>query len=172
MMKLIGAMLVLFAGAMIGFYQAARYAARPRQLRQMGHALQRLETEIGYAYTPLPEALIKAASTMKEPEAGLFRSAAEQLDSADGKTFRESWEMAVKGHWQYTAMRDNEQAVLLRLGSALGISDREDQLKHLRVALLQLKSEEDAAREDQVRYEKMSKSLGILAAVLIVILML
>lgn len=45
-------------------------------------------------------------------------------------------------------------------------------MKHLRLALLQLKSEEDAAREDQAKYEKMSKSLGLLSAALIVILMM
>ncbi|XEC92855.1 stage III sporulation protein SpoIIIAB [Paenibacillus tarimensis] len=172
MIKIIGAMLVLFAGGMIGFQQAARFAARPRQLRQLGFAVSQLETEIGYGYTPLPDALIRAVKTLSEPVAGLFIRAAALLEDAKGLSFNECWEQAVKEHWQHTAMRENEKAVLLRLGSSLGISDREDQLKHLRLALLQLKSEEDAARDDQARYEKLSKSLGILAAALIVILML
>jgi stage III sporulation protein AB len=60
---------------------------------------------------------------------------------------------------------------MLRLGTTLGISDKEDQMKHIHLALLQLAAEEDAARDDQGRYEKMWKSLGILIAVLIVILM-
>ena len=68
-------------------------------------------------------------------------------------------------------MRAGEQAVLIRLGSSLGISDKDDQLKHIKLALLQLKAEEDAAKDDQGRYEKMWKSLGILIAVLVVILM-
>ena len=58
-------------------------------------------------------------------------------------------------------MKKNEQAVLIRLGSTLGISDKEDQMKHMHLALLQLKAEEDAARDDQGRYEKMWKSLGV-----------
>jgi stage III sporulation protein AB len=68
-------------------------------------------------------------------------------------------------------MRENEKAVMLRLGSSLGISDKEDQIKNLQLAMLQLKAEEDAARDDQGRYEKMWKSLGVLIAVLVVILM-
>ncbi|MBJ6364247.1 stage III sporulation protein SpoIIIAB [Paenibacillus sp. GCM10012307] len=172
MIKIIGALLVLFAGTMIGFYQAGQFAARPRQIRQLAHGLQRLETEISYGFTPLPEALVRSAGASAEPIAGLLHRAAGQLGERPDDPFRESWELAVTEHWPYTAMRDNERNILIRLGSVLGISDREDQIKHLRLALLQLKSEEDAAREDQAKYEKMSKSLGLLSAALIVILMM
>jgi stage III sporulation protein AB len=157
---------------MIGFLQASRYAARPRQIRQLVHALQRLETEIGYGYTPLPEAVQRSALHLPEPAASLLSGVTERLSRADGLTFRECWEQAVNGHWPGTAMRGSEQAALIRLGSALGISDREDQIKHLRLAMQQLKAEEDAARDDQARYEKMWKSLGVLIAALVVILIL
>nr|WP_279588890.1 stage III sporulation protein SpoIIIAB [Paenibacillus castaneae] len=168
---MLGAILILFAGTMIGFQQAARFAERPRQLRQLAHALQRLDTEIGYGHTPLPEALERTAVATPEPLASLFRKAASGILETESFTFRESWEQAINLHWDATSMRGNEKAALIRLGSTLGISDKEDQMKHIRLALLQLKAEEDAARDDQGRYEKMWKSLGILIAVLIVILM-
>lgn len=171
MIKLLGAVLILFAGTMIGFQQAARFVERPRQLRQLSHSLQRLETEIGFGHTPLPEALERTADAASEPIASLLREAAAGIWKTEELSFRESWEQAVELHWGATSMRNNEKQVLLRLGSTLGISDKEDQKKHLRLALNQLKAEEDAAREDQSRYEKMWKSLGILIAVLIVILM-
>lgn len=171
MIKLLGAVLILFAGTMIGFQQAARFAERPRQLRQLAHALQRLETEIGYGHTPLPEALERTAEVSPAPLSELFRTAASGVWQSDEITFRESWEQAVNQQWPHTSMRAGEQAVMLRLGSTLGISDKEDQMKHLRLALLQLKAEEDAAKDDQGRYEKMWKSLGVLIAVLVVILM-
>ncbi|MUT66741.1 stage III sporulation protein SpoIIIAB [Paenibacillus sp. NEAU-GSW1] len=171
MIKLLGAVLILTAGTLIGFQQAARFAARPRQLRQLAHALQRLETEIGYGHTPLPEALYRVAHSIPPPVADMFRLAAEGVTGQTDISFRESWENAVRQGWEATAMRAGEQAVLIRLGSALGISDKDDQLKHIKLALLQLKAEEDAAKDDQGRYEKMWKSLGILIAVLVVILM-
>lgn len=171
MLKLFGALLILFAGTMLGFQQAARFAARPRQLRQTAHALQRLETEIGYGHTPLPEALSRTAAFIPDPLNRMLMLASEGLASDEGLSFRESWERAVREIWGATAMRASEQAVLIRLGSTLGISDREDQLKHLKLALIQLKAEEDSAREDQARYETMWKSLGVLIAVLLVILM-
>ncbi|MBH5318073.1 stage III sporulation protein AB [Paenibacillus sp. GSMTC-2017] len=170
-MKLIGAVLIIIAGTLIGFQQAARFSERPKQLKQLAHALQRLETEIGYGHTPLPEALERTAEASTEPIASMLRAAAAGVWKAEGLSFQESWGEAVRSHWGETSMKSNEQSVILRLGSTLGISDKEDQMKHLRLALLQLKAEEDAARDDQGRYEKMWKSLGVLFAVLIVILM-
>jgi len=42
MLKLIGAICILFSGTMIGFYQALQLSRRPRQIRQLIQALQRL----------------------------------------------------------------------------------------------------------------------------------
>lgn len=174
MLKFGGIMLILFAGTMIGFVQAARYAARPRQIRQLLHALQRLETEISYGQTPLPEALFRISGMIPQPLSTLFEriSRSLQRDSSEsGETVRECWEKAVNDRWPTTAMKIPEKEALLRLGSTLGGSGREDQLKHIRLAMLQLQSEESSARDDQYRYEKLSRSLGMLGAALIVILM-
>lgn len=170
-MKLLGAVLILIAGTLFGFQQAARYAERPQQLRQLSHALQRLETEIGYGHTPLPEALERTAKASAEPVAALFRETAKGLLRTEGYSFQECWELAVGAGWIDTSMKANEKGIMLRLGSTLGISDKVDQMKHLQLALLQLKSEEEAARDEQRRYEKMWKSLGALLAVLLIILM-
>jgi len=174
MLKFAGVLLVLFAGTMIGLVQSARFAARPRQIRELLHASQKLETEIGYGQTPLPEALKRISDTVSPPLARLFSAIAGGLDGGTGKgeTVREIWEKAVHDHWASTAMKAPEKEAVLRLGATLGGSGREDQLKHLRLAAIQLHQEEAAAREDQRKYEKLSRSLGMLGAALIVILMI
>ena len=172
MVKFIGALFVLFAGTMIGFQQAAKFAERPKQLRQLVHMLQRLITEIGYGHTLLPEALKRAASTAKGPIAIMFTEAANGLLESSELSFEEHWKAAIKKYWSHTSMRSNEQAVLYRLGTSLGISDTEDQIKNLQLAIDQIKLEDQAAREEQGRYEAMWKSLGVLTAVLIIILMM
>lgn len=171
MIKAAGAVLIIFAGTLIGFLQASRFAKRPRQLRELGHGLHRLETEIGYGYTPLPEALRRTGAPMEHPLSVLFMSAADRLDRPDAPPFESCWEQSLSDCWPSTAMKKAELATLKRLGSTLGMSDREDQLKHLRLAQQQLRAEEDGARDDQARYEKLSRSLGILIAALVVILM-
>ncbi|BBI33069.1 stage III sporulation protein SpoIIIAB [Cohnella abietis] len=175
MLKFAGILLILFAGTMIGFVQASRYAARPRQIRELLHALQRLETEISYGQTHLPEALQRIAGMVPQPLSSLFATIAHSLsgDSAGlGETVRECWERAIIAYWPATAMKKAEKEAILRLGSTLGGSGREDQLKHIRLTMIQLQAEELSARDDQNRYEKLSRSLGMLGAALVVILMI
>ena len=173
MMQFAGALLVLFAGTMIGYLQAARYAARPRQIRQLMHALQRLETEIGYGQTPLPEALSRLAGIVPAPVSGLFAAISAKLEGEPATgTLRDSWEQAILEGWGRTAMRQPEREAMTRLGATLGASGKEDQIKHVRLAMHELQAEEASAREEQQRYEKTSRSLGVLGAALVVILML
>lgn len=172
MVKLIGALLVLFAGTMIGFLQAAKFIQRPREIRQLIHMLQRLITEISYGHTVLPDALGKAAESSSGPLAMMFRKAREDLISDMDLTFEQHWKAAIEGYWKHTSMGSNEQAVLKRLGTSLGISDTNDQIKNIQLAIDQLKHEEQTAREEQGKYAAMWKSLGVLTAVLIIILMM
>lgn len=169
-LKLLGAVIVLLSGTLAGFYQAQQFATRPRQIRELTLALQRLETEISYGFTPLPEALARIGSSLRDPLGSLFRDAARKMSPEHGTTAQESIRSALQAHWKQTSMKRSERDVLEQLGSVLGTSDRQDQMKHIALAAGQLRLEEAAAREDQAKYEKMSKSLGLLLGALIVIL--
>ncbi|TXK83416.1 stage III sporulation protein SpoIIIAB [Paenibacillus sp. N3.4] len=171
MLKFVGGILIIGAATLIGFLQAAHYARRPKQIRVLISALQRMETEITYALTPLPEAFASLSKQITEPLSSLFRLTSERLLSSDGSSTREIWRLIVKDIWKRTSMRQAEQEVLLQLGSVLGLTDRSDQIKHLRLAVSQLQTEETESREEQRRFEKMWKSLGLLIGALIVILM-
>lgn len=171
MVKLIGACLIIFAGTMIGFYQALQLSRRPRQIRQLIQALQRLETEITYGFNPLPSALLTISRQLTLPLSQLFQIVGEQLTVSKNRTTEESWRFAIESCWQHTAMKSTEQEAFLQLGLTLGITDRDDQIKHLHLTASQLQTEELTAWEEQKRYEKMWKSLGLLSATLVVILM-
>ncbi|MVP00165.1 stage III sporulation protein SpoIIIAB [Paenibacillus lutrae] len=169
--KLAGAALVLAAGAGFGFARARSYRRRPQQIRSMIQALQRLETEIVYGATPLPEAFRTLSRQSAEPFCGMFRQAAERLSEPKDDTLSTIWSEAVQGGWRRSSMKPAEMQIVLRLGQTLGLSDRTDQAKHLRLSVLQLQAEETNAAEEQKRYEAMWRSLGVLVGALIVILM-
>jgi stage III sporulation protein AB len=170
MLKLLGAVLILLAGTGFGFYQARQLANRPRQIRQLIQALQRMETEIAYGFTFLPEAMIKVSKQLSSPLSHLFQQIGQQLSASSGQSTKDVWQTSVKEGWKHTSMKEAEKEILLQLGYTLGLTDKEDQVKHLRLGVSQLQAEEEQARDEQRRYEKMWKSLGLLAGALIVIL--
>lgn len=170
-MKLLGAALVLISATLFGFFQAMQLARRPRQIRELISVLQRLETEIVYGSTPLPAALRRLSSGTAEPIASLLRDVADALAQRPQTPLGELWRQEAERAWRRSAMKEPEFEAFARLGATLGLSDRTDQAKHLKLASAQLKTEEETAREQQKRYETMWRSLGVLVGALIVILM-
>lgn len=169
--KLLGAILIMLAATVAGWHRARHFAERPRQIREMILGLQRLVTEISYGLTPLPEALKKAALPMSKPLREIFEQAAGAMQPASGLTARDSLHQAIHKSWGSTSMKNPERDTMLQLAYSLGLSDREDQLRHITLAVQQLKHEEATAQSEQMKYEKLSRNMGLLIGALIVILM-
>lgn len=170
MLKLIGAVIVLLAATLTGWQRARQYAIRPRQIRELILALQRLTTEISYGLTPLPEAFSKTAAQLREPLKSLFQHASNSMLPSSGRTAKESLHDAIDASWGRTCMKNTEKETMRQLAYSLGTSDREDQMRHIALAVQQLSHEEADAQADQMKYERMSRSLGLLIGALIVIL--
>lgn len=170
LVNMLGAVMILLASTLAGFYRAKQYALRPRQLRELIAALQRLMTEINYGLTPLPDAMGKMGVQTREPVKTLFLHAAKQMEPPLGHTARESLQSGIEQAWGKSAMKADEREVMLQLSYSLGTSDRQDQTKHISLAIQQLMHEESRAQADQMKYERMSRSLGMLVGALIVIL--
>ncbi|MDT3427464.1 stage III sporulation protein AB [Paenibacillus forsythiae] len=170
MLKLLGAAMIMLAATLAGFGRARQFADRPRHIRGLIAALQRLETEIMYGYTLLPEAMKRIAVQSREPLRSFFAAAADRMCAPHNERAQDALSRAMDTHWTATAMKAPEREILRQLSCTLGTSDRSDQANHIALALQQLKQEEISAREDQAKYEKVSKSLGVLLGALIVIL--
>jgi stage III sporulation protein AB len=68
-------------------------------------------------------------------------------------------------------MKNGEKEIFLDICKNLGQSDRQTQIQHLTLAKQNLEIEEQKARAEQQQYEKMYKTLGVLAGVLVIILL-
>ncbi|MEI4829218.1 stage III sporulation protein SpoIIIAB [Bacillus sp. FJAT-53711] len=171
MIKFLGAALILAVSTFFGFSYAKKYSERPRQLRLLKAALQSLEAEIMYGHTPLSEAAARLEKQMPKPLNWLFHSFHERLERGE-QTVREAWMDSLQENWKLTALKQTEYEILQQFGETLGQHDRESQQKHIRLCITHLEREEGEAKEMQIQYEKMMKSLGVLAGLLIVILLL
>ncbi|MCC3379731.1 stage III sporulation protein SpoIIIAB [Paenibacillus farraposensis] len=170
MLKLLGAALILLAATLAGWQRARQFAMRPRQIRELILALQRLTTEVSYGVSPLPDAFAKTGEPLREPLRTLFMQASRRMHPSFGLTAKESLHQAIEDSWGRSAMQQAEKEAMRQLAYSLGTSDREDQIKHIALTIQQLSHEEAQAQADQVRYERMSRSLGLLIGALIVIL--
>jgi stage III sporulation protein AB len=170
-MKLIGALIIVIATTGLGFSYARRLSERPKQLRHLKYALQTLEAEIMFGHTPLREACRRLALQTPKPISEIFHHFTEVL-MEQGANVKTSWEKTLKMVWKDLALSQPEYEILIQFGTTLGQHDREQQQKQIRLTLTHLEREEADARDKQTRYEKMYKSLGVLAGLLIVVLLM
>lgn len=169
MLKLIGGLLVVSASGLAGWAVARVYAKRPVELRLFIAALQVLETEITYVATPLPGALDRVAQQVELPVALFFRRVAKELDQLAGCSAREAWNRALEWYYPQSALVRNDLGILRGLGNNIGISDRDDQGKHLRLATEQLKMALVTAEELAAKNVKMWNYVGLLGGLIIVL---
>ena len=171
MIKLLGAILIILATTWTGFEVAKQLTERSRQLRDLKTALQSLEAEIMYGHTPLHEAARRLADQLSNPLQSFFSIFAKKLVESE-TTVRDAWEESLKEIWGKTALKKNEFEIMKQFGETLGRHDRISQQKQILLTLTHLEREEREARDKQQQYEKMIKSIGFLAGLLLIILLM
>ena len=171
MIKLLGAILIILATTWTGFEVAKQLTERSRQLRDLKTALQSLEAEIMYGHTPLHEAARRLADQLPNPLQSFFSIFAKKLVESE-TTVRDAWEESLKEIWGKTALKKNEFEIMKQFGETLGRHDRISQQKQILLTLTHLEREEREARDKQQQYEKMLKSIGFLAGLLLIILLM
>lgn len=171
MVKWIGALLFIGATTLAGFEMSRRLNARPKQIRQVKNALQILEAEILYSQLPLPEAFLTIAKQIPQPSRSFFQSLGDTLHE-NNKDLYTVWNNQVNALLKTSSLSDNEGEILRQFGRTLGQHDFDQQQKHIHLTINHLDRELEEARDNQYRYGKMAKSLGLLCGLFIVLLLI
>ncbi|WP_053219245.1 stage III sporulation protein SpoIIIAB [Virgibacillus senegalensis] len=170
-MKWIGAVLLLCATTWAGFEFSKKLTDRPLQIRQWKSALQILEAEILYSQAPLSEACETLAKQLPKPVSLFFQSVHKDLNGDTSDLFQ-IWKHNLDLFWPLAALKANEKEILKQFGRTLGQHDFSQQQKHIQLALAHLDRELEEAKNQQLKYSKMVKSLGFLTGLLVVLLLI
>ena len=169
-LKLGGALLLVFATGSTGYLIARNFGDRVALLMSLQSLLQFLITEIDFALTPFPQALKRAGHSL-EPSINSFVH--EVLSGMEaGKTLCISWEEGVRTLLKYTPLEPDDIKPLTMLSPILGLSDRKDQLRHLKIALEHLRLRQNLAEADAVNNQKLWRYSGVLAGLVVVLLLI
>jgi stage III sporulation protein AB len=170
-MQWIGALLFVITSTWVGFEWSSRLSNRPKQIRQLKNALQRLEAEILYSQLPLNEAFLVIAKQTPQPISKFFDTLYYELEH-DKRDLFSVWEQSVNGLMKYSSLGRNEQEIIKQFGRTLGQHDFHQQQKHIQLTLSHLERELEEARDHHLKYGKMAKSLGVLCGLFVVLLLL
>ncbi len=172
--KWIGALLVFIAAVAWGESQAAKLRRRGTELETFRLALRLLMAEIGYTATPLPRALGYVATRLRSSGVRSFFSEVRAclIESEQGDDASAVWTRVVAKKQNILALTAVDWEVLNRVAAGLGTLGRDDQVRQLELADMQLSAQAAEAAEACRRGEKMWRYLGMFGGLAIVILML
>ncbi|GAB6087773.1 stage III sporulation protein SpoIIIAB [Alkaliphilus crotonatoxidans] len=169
--KIIFSCIIIICSGMVGQILANGLRERTRLLGQLIHTLQMLETEIVYGATPLPILLKKVAAKSKKEISILFDTTAEILLKKDGFTFPEAWAKGLQIAKNSSELKGEDIELLINLGNNLGTSDKENQVKYIRLTMEGLRKNYEEAVLLQNKNVSLYKHLGFLAGLTIVIIL-
>lgn len=172
--KLMGAALVILAGAGFGACPVHKIKERTKEFETLYFCLLRLKSEINHGGKPLPEAIKAAADSKKEMKDGTYRTVMRNL-AKRLENGRESYETqlraCVEEGFRDSVMTGEEQEAFFDTFLLLGGGDKEKQVQMLsyyaenvRLAIAQ---EKQKMKEKSYLY----RSLGVLGGIFLAVIM-
>ncbi len=170
--RVMGSIAVLAACGGFGFYFGGEIERRIRLLRQLRSSVLVLRGDVRYLRSSLPEAF-EAAAAREQGELSMFFSGlAEQLNGHLAQSPEEAFRNASQKALSDTALRQQDIAMLIRLGSMLGQMDADMQQNAFDWYLEQLKELTETLCAEEKKHVTLSKSLGILAGIFLLVILL
>lgn len=165
MLKLAGATMICAACAYLGIRKSNELRNREKSLKNIHTALGHLETEIGFSANNLKRAFLNIERTNNTK--GIFSDAADRIEKFG---IRKAWTYAVMN--SKSAFSDSDRELLLMLGTRLGMTDTQNQLKHIGYMRELISAQASTAEAEYKRLGNIYRGGGVLTGLFIILIIL
>ena len=172
MIKILGAIIIVFSGIGFGFTKAAKEQKRLEQGVALKRMLYLLQGEIRYGFTPLHEAILKIASKTEKEFQPFLKRVVKQLETHSDVSFANIWEQAARLKLKPVLYEPKFYEILKNMGETIGYLDQTMQEKTILLTIEQLDDQIFLLKDQVLKNCKMYRSLGISLSVLVVIILL
>ena len=168
-LKWIGAILIVSGCGGFGFSMAAGHRKTEQMLRQLISALDRMEWELSYRLSSLPELCLQACSCTKGSLREVFRELGAKLEQRVSTDAGECMENVLGAKQD---LPRSVRSILIELGASLGRFDLQGQLKGLEAVKQDCMKELENMEYNRDLRLRSYKALGLCAGVGLAILFL
>lgn len=169
MIKILGAGMVFFAVAGLGFYQAGKIRKGYEELVYLKKIIVMLRGEINYSVSLMSEIFSDMSERLRDPYAEIFKRLSREMDENQGGNFSEMWNEIVIKSLRGSILCDKDSDKLKELGENLGFLDKDMQMNYINLYLENLNLSIEENRDKAQTDEKLSKVMGILTGIFIIV---
>ena len=153
--------------SLIGILISKKYSNRVNELKEFKNALNIFKTKIRYTYEPIPEIFMEISKNVNSNISDVFKLAADKMNIL---TAGEAWNMALK--FEELNINQEDITVLNNLGKLLGKTDLQGQLNTIEMTSDFLDEQIKKAEIQKDKNEKLYRTLGMIAGLSIVIILM
>ncbi|MGI5935463.1 MAG: stage III sporulation protein AB [Oscillospiraceae bacterium] len=171
MTKLIGAMLLVMAGAGMGLVKAGHLHFRVQSLSSILSSLEIMRGEICTRLTPLPEIFSLLAAEAPSPADKFFSAMKTGMSGLGQRSLGEIWGQALKDT-PALALKPEEERALHLLGMSLGRFDVSEQKQAIDRCMESMGRFLEKAREDAQTQGRLYTGLGLAFGMMLAVILL
>lgn len=172
MLKITGAVLVIFSCSALGCSKSMHMTRRLQQLREIEKMVFLILGEITYRKETLPEALSTVAGRIQEPLSGFLKEVSDAAGRYQGACFQEIFREKAKTYLRGTPLSQKDLEEFLQLGEYLGYLDITMQKNTIALYLEQLKRDMENLQREMPARQKLYQSMGTLGGIFLAIMLL
>lgn len=157
---------ILGLSTAIGFLISKSYQNRVVELKEFKNILNIMKTKIKFTYEPLAEIFKQIAKDNDTEIEKIFGQMANQLSYYQVK---EVWENCIQD--ADISIKQEDKDILKKLGKLLGQTDVDGQISEIEVTENFLDMQIENAEEEKKKNQKIYKTLGVVAGLVFVIIL-
>lgn len=155
---------------MLGFLYGDKFTRRSAELCDLEKILIFLQKDIEYAYSYIPEALIKASSYSTTIFSEVFRDIGNSLNINAVASVSEAFYVSINKYRDSLNLKELDYDIIKDLSQGIEEGDIEGQRKVFSLSLSRLRSQIEEAAEMKKKNVRMYRYLGICLGLMVVIL--
>lgn len=170
--KILSGIIIVFGFGYGGFLYSENLKRRIKRLEELCDGLHMLEFNIRYMNSPLQEAFFGAGKSCGGVVGDMFLRCGDMLKNDRGLSPCDAFCMAVDENLKEMHISQDDVEILKSFAKALGEGDIESEINNIKTARLRLFSAGEDSKEETLRKIKMSRSMGFLLGLFIVIVLI
>lgn len=151
----------------IGMLVSKMYENRVLELKEFKNVLNIIKTKIKFTYEPLAEIFKQISKDNSTKVEKIFNNIANKMEFIQVKT---AWENSIQE--ADISINQEDKDILKKLGKLLGQTDVEGQVSEIEVTETFLDMQIEKAEEERKKNQKLYKTLGIIAGLVFVIILI
>ena len=163
---MIGSVMIIVACTVMGFEKGHELQVHLRELEELKRIFTLIQSELQYTKAAFAEVFLKISRKTDDKYKKWLRELASNLEKREKGTFQEVWEYEIAENFKNSQLTKEELEDLRQVGKNLGY------LETLDLYLEQLDLSIQRTREEIKSKKKLYQSMGIMAGIFLVIVLL